>query len=55
MTNLAKIALSMTTQDIKYNRLYFGSKTTLADVRRIYEMCLSVATKVQEREMERKG
>lgn len=43
MTNLTKTALSMATQDIKFNRLFFGKRTTLAEVRRIYDMCVIAA------------
>jgi hypothetical protein len=54
MTNLTKTALSMATQDIKFNRLLFGKRTTLADVRRIYELCIAVARKVEAREGRKK-
>ena len=47
MTNLAKRALSMATQDIKANRLFFGQRTTLAEVRRIYDMCVIAARRVE--------
>ena len=48
MTNLAKTALSMATQDIKANRLFFRQRTTLAEVRRIYDMCVIAARRVEE-------
>ena len=47
MTNLAKTALSMATQDIKANRLFFRQRTTLADVHRIYDMCVIAAKRVE--------
>jgi hypothetical protein len=53
MTNLTKTALSMTTADIRANRLPFHTRTTLADAREIFLQCLRVARRVDEREMGR--
>ena len=50
MTNLTETALSMATQDIKFNRLMFGKRTTLDDVREIFKLCVAVAKKVEARE-----
>jgi hypothetical protein len=36
MNNLLKIALDMTTQDIKANRIFFGKYTTAAEVCEIF-------------------
>lgn len=46
MNNLTKIALDMATQDIKFNRLTFGKRTTVAEAREIYLLCWNVAVKV---------
>lgn len=55
MNSLTKTALDMTTQDIKFNRLFFKQRTTLAEAREIFDMCLKVARMVEEREKEREG
>ena len=55
MNSLTKTALDMATQDIKFNRIFFGRRTTLAEVREIYDMCLKVAKMVEKRENELNG
>jgi hypothetical protein len=53
MNSLTETALDMATQDIKFNRLFFKRRTTLAEAREIFDMCLKVARMVDEREKER--
>lgn len=53
MNSLTETALDMTTQDIKFNRLFFGQRTTLTEAREIFDMCLKVAKMVGERENQR--
>ena len=47
---LIETALDMATQDIKFNRIFFGKKTTLPEVLRIFGLCLKTAKKVDAEE-----
>lgn len=47
MNNLLKIALDMTTQDIKANWTAFGKTPTAAEAYEIFCMCWNVAVKVE--------
>jgi pyruvate-formate lyase-activating enzyme len=45
MNNLLKVVFDMATADIKANRIAFGKRTTMADLKLILRTCLITARK----------